>query len=110
MHQQQVIHICVCQSLESYRQCRYQECMPYLQGYYADTFKGEAVIATLDRMTKWRDDTVAALLADDETGAEAEAEYISSGEGDEVAYSGESGDPMEVDEESPDDESEELPW
>ena len=49
-------------------------------------------------------------MPNDETGAEAEAEYISSGEGDEVAYSGESGDPMEVDEESPDDESEELPW
>lgn len=88
--------------------------MPYLQDYYADSFKQEAVAATMDRMTRWRDETVAALLAADE------AEYVGSsddmddsGSEDAATDAGQHGEPMAVDveeEELYDDVPDELKW
>ena len=92
-------------------------CMPYLQNYYADSFKQEAVAATMDRMTKWRDATLAALLA-----VEEEADYVGSSEEmdaseseDAATDAGQHGEPMAVDvpmeeEELYDDVPDELKW
>ena len=91
--------------------------MPYLQNYYADSFKQEAVAATMDRMTKWRDATLAALLA-----VEEEADYVGSSEEmdaseseDAATDAGQHGEPMAVDvpmeeEELYDDVPDELKW
>ena len=88
--------------------------LAYLQDYYADSFKQEAVASTMDRITTWRNSTVGGMLHAEELEHEGSMDELSGAESeDDETEAGQQTAAMVVDlaaDEPDDDVAEELRW